>query len=108
MSRRTRTILGRAFLALSAISLAVGIAQGAWDTVPLAVVGLAAGLLLLNARGDARPRAGWRDLAPPLTVGSLALVAAMIASQTSAAPFALAALLVLVVAAIAYHQLRRV
>jgi hypothetical protein len=107
MSRRTRTILGRVFLALSAISFLVGIATGAWDTVLLAVVGIAGGLLLLNVRGDGSPRAGWRVVAPPLAIGSLALVAAMIALQSSVAPFALAALLVLVGAAVAYQQLRR-
>jgi hypothetical protein len=108
MSRRTRTILGRAFLALSAVSLVAGIAQGDWYTVPLALVGIAGGLLLLNTRSDARPRAAWRDLALPLIAGSLALVAAMAVSRTPAAPYVLAALLLFVCAAIVFLQVRRV
>ncbi|MEX1254172.1 MAG: hypothetical protein WEE64_07515 [Dehalococcoidia bacterium] len=107
MSQRTRTILGRAFLALSAISLVVGIATHAWDTVPLAVVGLTGGLLLLNVRSDAAPVEAWRHLALPLIVGSLALVVAMIVYRTAAAPFVLPALIVLMGAAIALFQLRR-
>jgi hypothetical protein len=106
MSQRTRTILGRAFLALSAISLIVGVARGAWDTVPLAVLGFAGGLLLLNVRSEAVPLESWRQLALPLIVGSLALVVAMIVYQTAAAPIVLPVLIVLVGAAIALFQWR--
>ena len=107
---RTRTFLGRSFLALSAISLVVGIATGAWDTVPLAVLGLAGGLLILSVRNQPdpeRPRVNGRQVAARLGVGIISLTATVIASQTPAAPFVLPVLLVAVCAAIGYQQLRR-
>jgi hypothetical protein len=108
MSRNMRTVLGRAFLALSAISLIVGIARAEWDTVPLAVVGIAGGLLLLNVRPDATSRDSIQHIMMPLAIGSVVLIAAMLVSQTAAAPYALTGLLILIGAAIVYYQLRRV
>jgi O-antigen ligase len=75
--------------------------------VPLAVAGLAGGLLLLNVRSEAVPHEIRGRLVFPLIVGSLALVVAMIVYQTAAAPIVLPVLIVLVGAAIALFQWRR-